>query len=455
MSRRRRRLPGTVAALVLVAAACTSDGISIEIGSRTTPSVTAEGATPDAGASRGISLDVEPVEMGERGAIAAMRELCAAPTPVSTDDDGAPTETPTDVQEVESQVEQVRELDFLRPVVVQAVSAEEIAGKLEGAFDDTYPREFYDRRTVAWQTLGVIPRDVTIRDALLAFQTGQVVGFYNPLDGELVYRADGDLGVVERVTLAHELTHAIDDQHFDLARIDGIAARCRDEAFQAALGAVEGSAQFFAVKVLFEFPPVDGDFSGLGDAGGVPEGVPQFISDLLLWPYTAGQAFVTALDSRGGVDEIDEALLTFPATTEQILHPERYPADMPTPVDVPDLTGELGAAWGDLDVMQVGEAWLQAMLELRLDASTADAAAAGWDGGLYRAFTDGHDAAVVLATAWDTTTDADAFAQAVREWFEANGELVHVGQPSPQRVTFAVATTDLGRVEDVLRAAVA
>lgn len=450
MTRRRRRLAGMVAALTVVAAACTGDGISIEIGPSANPSVDASGPGP----SRGITLDVQPVDTGEPGALAAMHELCVAPTPVSTDDDGAPVDAPADVEQVESQVEQVRELDFLRPVAVQPVSAEEIAGKLEGAFDDTYPKEFYERRTVAWQTLGVIPRDVTIRDALLAFQTGQVVGFYNPLDGELVYRADGQLGIVERVTLAHELTHAIDDQHFDLARIDGIAARCRDEAFQAALGAVEGSAQFFAVKVLFEFPPVDGDFSGLGDGGGLPEGVPPFIADLLLWPYTAGQAFVTALDSRGGVDEIDGALRAFPTTTEQILHPERYPTDRPTPVDVPDLAGELGAAWGDLDAMQVGEAWLQAMLELRLDPAIAEAAAAGWDGGIYRAFTDGDDAVVVAATAWDTTADADAFAQAVREWFEANDERVVIGQPSPQRVTFAVSTTGDPRTADALSGAI-
>jgi hypothetical protein len=308
---------------------------------------------------------------------------------------------------------------------------------------------------VAWQTIGVMPRDATIRDALLAFQTGQVVGFYNPVDGELVYQADGELGVLERVTLAHELTHAIDDQHFDLTRIDAITARCRDEAFQGALGAVEGSAQFFAVKLLFEFPPTDGDFGDLGGAGGLPEGVPPFISDLLLWPYTAGQAFMTALDSRGGVAEIDEALRRFPVSSEQILHPERYPADRPTPVDVADISDELGSRWGDLDVMQVGEAWLAAMLELRLEPSTAEAAAAGWDGGLYRAFTDGHDAAVVVVTAWDTVTDADAFAQAVREWFEAGGEHVVVSQPSPDRVTFAVSTSDDARISGLLEAAIA
>ncbi len=451
---RKGRFASALAIVAISAAACTGDGIGIEFGSPTKPSAsTVPPESPSDASGRAVALDVEPVDTGAARALAAMRVLCEGPVPTSTDDDGAPRETPADVAELESQVEQVRELEFLREVVVQPVSAEEIAGKLEGAFDETYPKEFYDRRSVAWQTLGVIPRDIDIREALLAFQTGQVVGFYNPVDGELVYRADGDLDLVERVTLAHELTHAIDDQHFDLSRIDGVAARCRDEAFQAALGAVEGSAQFFSIRLLFEFPPADGDFSGLGEGGGMPDGVPPFMVDLQLWPYTAGQAFVTELEARGGVDEVDEALRTFPTTTEQILHPERYPDDVPSRVDVPDLSDALGEGWGDLDVMQVGEAWLAAMLGLRLDSATAEAAAAGWDGGLYRAFTDGDDAAVVLTTAWDSAADADAFEQAAREWLAADDASGIVGRPSATRVTLAIATTDEAAVRAALTGA--
>jgi hypothetical protein len=457
---RQRRRIATIAVLavaVVASAACTGDGVEIELG---TPDRSPDANVEPSATPGGITLDVEPVHTGERRAAAAMRELCIGPTPVSTDDDGAPGEPSPDVEEVESQVEQVRELEFLDPVDVQAVSAEEIAGKLEGAFDETYPKELYDRRTVAWQTLGVLPRDVTIRRALLAFQTEGVIGFYNPVDGELVYRADGDLDLVERKTLAHELTHAIDDQHFDLSRIDRIASACRDEAFQAALGAVEGSAQFFSTRVLFTFPPEDGDFSGFGGGGGVPEGVPPFIADLQLWPYTAGQSFVTELDSRGGVRAVDAALRRFPRTTEQVLHAERFPADRPTSVDVPDLSADLGRGWGDLDVMQVGESWLAAMLELRLDPTLSEAAAAGWDGGLYRAFTDGRDAVVVLATTWDSPADADAFEQAVREWLDASdpatGRSVGiVGRPGERDVTIAVSTTDGDRVESVLSSATA
>jgi hypothetical protein len=91
---------------------------------------------------------------------------------------------------------------------------------------------------------------------------------------------------------------------------------------------------------------------------------------------------------------------------------------VPQPVDVPDLSAALGDGWHDLDVMTVGEAWLQTMLRLRLDHGLADDAAAGWDGGTYRAWTDGHAVAVAMTTVWDSSADADAFADAAQTWID-------------------------------------
>ena len=192
--RSRRRSVAAIAVLAIVTAACTGDGIRLQIDTATpTPS----GLPVD----DGPGLRVEPVKTGEATSKGAMRALCVSPTPVSTGDGSSPGPTPPQISEVEDQVEAVRGLDYLDPVVADPVSADEIADDLTSAFDDTYPKAFYDRRTVAWQTIGVIPTDVTIRDAMLAFQTGQVVGFYNPVDGQLVYLGDdGDLDLTERYT---------------------------------------------------------------------------------------------------------------------------------------------------------------------------------------------------------------------------------------------------------------
>jgi hypothetical protein len=129
-----------------------------------------------------------------------------------------------------------------------------------------------------------------------------------------------------------------------------------------------------------------------------------------------GTTFVDTLAREGGTAAIDRALTRPPVSTEQVIHPERFPADVPTPVDVPDLSGALGAGWGDLDAMTVGELWLATMLDLRLPPITSANAAAGWDGGVYRAWTDGEDVVVVLQTAWDAEADAEEFLDAMNGW---------------------------------------
>jgi hypothetical protein len=250
--------------------------------------------------------------------------------------------------------------------------------------------------------------------------------------------------LTERFILAHELTHALDDQHFGLGRLDAIAARCDDEVFTAGLGAIEGSAQFFATQVILRFP--SGASIG-GSGGGSLEGVPPFISNLQLWPYTAGMAFIQRLDDDGGTAEVDRALTTFPVSTEQIIHPERWPDDVPQPVNIPDLGPALGDGWNDLDVMTAGEVWLQLMLELRLDTGAAGRAATGWDGGLYRAWSDGTRTAVVLRTVWDTPQDAREFADAMGSWIgdlafvaSRNGTGIDVGFASDSETLSALKT---------------
>jgi uncharacterized protein (DUF779 family) len=400
VTQRRGPLAALPVAAALSLAACTS------IGGRpspTEPPVVSPQSSPS------------QVPTGAGSSADAMARLCIAPKP----SDGTPKQagdTPADIAEIEGQVEAVRELDFTHAVAVNPIDDATMDRKLSKAFAQTYPVKFYARRTEAWRTIGVIPPTADIRESLLAFQTGQVVGFYNPADGELVYLSGGDVldSLTERVILAHELTHAIDDQHFDLTRIDDIVATCDDETFQAALGAVEGSAQHFATAVAAEFPGGSIDQGG----GGLPSGVPPFIMQLQFWPYTAGQAFIDAIDRRGGVKAVNGAIDTFPLSTEQVIHPERYPNDVPQPVDVPDLSAKLGEGWHDLDVMAVGEAWLQTMLRLRLDHATADAAAAGWDGGTYRAWTNGDAVAVAMRTVWDSRQDARAFTEAAQAWID-------------------------------------
>jgi hypothetical protein len=371
---------------------------------------------------------------GPGSAAAALARLCTE-IEVPPTDEPAGRITP-EVAEIADQVETVRGFDFREDVAAEPVSAGEMSRRVTEVFAEQYPAAFYDRRSLAWTTIGVLPPGTDLREELLTFGEGGIVGYYDPASGALVYIASGDLGFTETFTLAHELTHAIDDQRFDLSRLDPLAESCRDESFQAALGAVEGSAQFFGTRVLAEFPvpPTAGDLDA-GDLGVLGE-VPPFLVDLQLWPYNYGQAFMIALDRRGGLREVNGALREFPVSTEQVMHPERYPNDLPTPLDIGPLQG-----WEDLDVMEVGEQWFRAMLKLRLDIPTAGAAAAGWDGGIYRAYRRGDDVAVAIRTVWDSPREADEFRRAIGLWIEEGSDHATI-RPKEREVWAFFATSD-------------
>jgi hypothetical protein len=382
-------------------------------------------------------------ETGPGSALAALEELCTLPEPNVDGGSDVPAEgpTPPTIAKVMDELEQIRGFGFSNPVVAEPVTQQDIADGYAEYLDTAFPEEFYDRRSLAWQTIGVVPEGTSIREEMLEYGSTQVIGYYDTLTGELKFIGQEEPSPLERITLAHELTHAIDDQRFGLEKVDALGASCRDEELEASIALIEGNATFFMLRWARSFLTLDEQLQVGVEAGEQeppPSDIPPFISRMQEWPYLDGMAFVVALESEGGVDAIDAAFLDPPVSTEQVIHPERYPDDVPVPVDVPDVADRLGQGWEDLDVQLVGEAWLDVALGLRLDEAEATAASTGWDGGIYRAWSDGRDVAVVLATAWDTEQDAQEFADAMTRWAAEGGQVADVLlDGSSVRVLFA------------------
>ena len=446
-SRRRPSTAAPLLAVALAAAACTVGGTQDARLSGSSPAPPAPSRT-DPDASRLARV---------RGPTAAeaLSHLCDVPATAPSSGPRPAGRPPASIAEVERQTAAVRGLAFLQPVPVDAVGSEELADRLQGSLDASLPVAMMRRRTIAWRTIGALPPEASIRRAIERFATGQVVGFYSPNSGRLVFSGTTQPNGLERFTLSHELTHALDDQHFHLERTDELTARCDDEASEAALGVIEGSATFFSLEYARRYLSLADVGSLLRAAFASPSiaGVPPFIVRLETWPYVAGEAFIAAREAAGGRAAVNAALRTFPATTEQVMHPERYPRDRAQPVGVRDLGAALGRSWRDIDVMEVGEAWLSILLGLRLDALIADRAAAGWDGGIYRAWRDGAQAAVVLRTVWDTRADASEFAEALRSWIDAGGSTGAVISSSAEvSAVFATNDATLARLRSLVEA---
>jgi hypothetical protein len=339
----------------------------------------------------------------------------------------SPTALPPALQRVADDVQAFRALRFTAPVSPEPVSHERLVELLNASLDHSFPRAMEARRGQAWATIGAVPEGTDLGQAYRDFAGSQIIGFYDTLSHRLVFIGTGDPSPLSRTILAHELTHALDDQAFGLSRLDQLENQCRDERFQAFLALTEGDAaetqlQYMRALSISDQRSVAREAASFAPP---PATVPPFLRSLLEFPYTSGRLFVESLAANGGQSAVNAAFRDPPVSTEQILHPDKYKSDAPRTVAVPQMREKLGGPWADLDVMDVGEAWLSTLLALRVPSAEATTAAAGWDGGQYRAWGRDEGTAVLLQTVWDRDADAVEFAESMREWIGEGNAAVH------------------------------
>jgi hypothetical protein len=272
------------------------------------------------------------------------------------------------------------------------------------------------------KALGLLPPDASLTDLYINLLGSQVAGLYNPDEKTLyVVSRSGRLGGAEKTTFAHEFTHALQDQNFDLGKLHLEEIGQGDRSF-ARLALVEGDAtlamSYWQIQNLSQ--------AELGEmlaaAGGDPStkvllDMPPILRETLLLPYIQGLSFVQGLQGGGGWDGVNAAFAKPPASTEQILHPDKFESgEAPVAVTLPKgLAARLGNGWKVALEDSFGEFQLGVWLRgnTAINAATANDAAAGW-GGDRIALVAGPNGAwgVVLRTAWDSDSDAAAFEEA-------------------------------------------
>ncbi|QLH84875.1 hypothetical protein HZS54_01460 [Halosimplex pelagicum] len=347
-----------------------------------------------------------------------------------------------------ARVERVRGLEFRSEVPVTVISQSRFAGAQRGRSTSTERRVLTNAK---FEALFMINES---RDAVEVRRNGtaaSVGGFYSSIRGRIVLVSDGDGVRVDETTLAHELTHALQDQHFDLSEFE----RPTREAHNAIDGLVEGDANL--VKHLYE-RRCGGAWNGTclapparpneGGAGSLPRVGPYL---LRYQPYSDGPAFVNEFRQRGGWERVNDLYEDPPASTEQTIHPELYGEDRPRTVSIEDRSG---AGWERLRVgdrpnyARVGEAGLASMFVRPAVATQGQVSvvpasdffasndsldpynystpySAGWDGDrlvVYRnPSTPVTEFGYVFRTAWDSPAEAREFADGYRELLEIEG----------------------------------
>ena len=282
--------------------------------------------------------------------------------------------------------------------------------------------------------LGMVDGDLDVLGEYEVFYGTQVVGLYQSETDRLFVVEDDDtdeLSLLEEVTYSHEYFHLVQDERFDLDQLLDAVEGNRD-AELALVSLIEGDATALQTQYLLQNVSVDrlvDSIEALTEAlADIPD-APFALQRSLEFPYQEGAEFVERLSDA----ELLNSYVDLPASTEQILHPEKYLAgESPLVVTMPDLAGLLGEDWSVFHEDVLGEFTIALWLT-SLGSADADVAAAGWGGDRF-ALLDGPNGERAFAAIfeWDNPEEDAAqftgFLAAVLDKSDAYDSLANDGQ---------------------------
>lgn len=319
-------------------------------------------------------------------------------------------------------LERISRLEALEPVVVERRSRAQVREFVERQLEERLPPDELEGVRLTYTMLGLIPDSLDLRALLHELYAEQIVGYYDPDDRKL-FVVEGVAPETVRPVLAHELVHALQDQHTNL---DSLIARERGNDRQlAAQAAIEGHAMLVMFSLLAEEAtgrPVDPVMlPNLGDQLGAAleapsseypifRSAPRVIREALLFPYVDGASFVQQLwRSQGEANRTAPLDSLIPQSTEQVLDPEaRFILERDEPTDL--RFDDDHAGWSVAYENGLGQLEMGLFLEEQLGAE-ARGAAEGWDGDRFRLL---RSAEGVYALVWYSIWDDDASAERFR-----------------------------------------
>lgn len=321
----------------------------------------------------------------------------------------------------------LRSLEFTSEVPFEEITREEL---IEDVNEDFEQRADEIRLTQRILYAFNVWEGDDLLSTLKSFYAGEAWGYYNSAEDTYYYVADADKPpIVKMVTMAHELTHALQDMHYGIPSL--YAGADDDDEVLAIESLIEGDATYIEERYI--------ESLGIEERAALyryyasqelPDYDP-FVASLVLYPYSHGQRFVASLVTGEGMGYLADVYTDPPETTEQILHPETYrsgegPMDVDIVYDTP---------LEKLDENTLGEGMLRLFLDQHVTREQARNAAAGWGGDAYAYYASEDDYMLVYVSRWDTEEDAveffNTYVMAIEAWgddyreIDRDGTLLH------------------------------
>jgi hypothetical protein len=326
------------------------------------------------------------------------------------------------IDEIRAQVAELRGLQWKTPLDVAIVPRNEFQQELKRVNDRD---RHTDRQTGDGETyklLKLIPRSLNYDKALEDLYGSAVVGFYDPKTKKLLIGAKdgGALDPAARLTIAHEMDHALTDQHFNFGdRTNALDIGDKQEELQGFIGLLEGDAKVMESLWSTKYLTAK-ERQTLTSSGDLTDFYrsPKYLRDSLLYPYTSGQAWAMRLyQQTRSWRLIDAAYADPPRSTEDVLHLDRYQAKPRrgwSPPQLPPLTAGTGCA--AVRSGTIGEFNMIELLDQNLTLNDAAVSADGWNGDAFQVVKCA--AALAMVDRWeaDDATAAGRLAEALGRW---------------------------------------
>ncbi len=328
--------------------------------------------------------------------------------------------------EILEEVSILRGLKILMPVKSGIKSRSEIEQEVIRNFEESYQPGELDAANKSLVAYGLVPKGFNYHHLLIKLLTEQVAGFYRPKSKEL-FLADWNEISLQKPIMVHELTHALQDQHFNLRRFENWPRGDGDR--EAAIHAlIEGDAT--GIMYNYELKPMGSDITRLQAITNLSDmsltqaekenqqvflSAPSVVRRSLIFPYIYGATFVQEMVRQRGWEGVSRAFTELPQSTEQIIHFEKYVArEEPVKVQLTNIASLLGADWKRIDADVNGEYGYLLILSEFIGKRDAQKAAAGWGGDQSTLYENVAKGQLLLAhlSVWDTTLDSDEFFKA-------------------------------------------
>src|SRR5579864_7611197 len=257
----------------------------------------------------------------------------------------------SEIGTIEAGLSEITGLRFTRHVPYATINKEQLRRYLEERIKESIKPADMRAEELTLKLLGLIPPEFDLRQNTVDLLTEQAAAFYDYNKRKLFVLEGSGAGAEERMALVHELAHALADQHFPLRKYIREALQS-DDGSTARLAVMEGQASWLMTAYLSKLSggPADvpdavlklmtNTIEGSAEQYPVFSKAPPYIRESLVFPYTDGMLFQNAVYKKMGRDAFSEVFVHAPASTQQILHPDRYLShSAPAIPDAPSMPG--------------------------------------------------------------------------------------------------------------------